>query len=211
MSYARILVLVSAVFAMVFFLQERSSVAADLSLPPGYPERSLGRVDAPVTVYEYSSLTCPHCADFHRDALPKLKADYIDTGKVRLVLRDYPLDRLSLVGAMMARCAPEQHYYKIIDILFFGQQALVSAENPLETLKQTGRLAGMSDASLNACFSNESLLTAIQRVQEDARRVFDIRSTPSFVINGVLHTGTQDYAGLSVALDRVLARQGVSR
>lgn len=211
MSYARLLILVSVVFTMAFFLQERISVAADLSLPPGYPERSLGRIDAPVTVYEYSSLTCPHCADFHRDTLPKLKANYIDTGKVRLVLRDYPLDRLSLVGAMMARCAPEQHYYKIVDILFSGQQGLVSAENPLETLKQTGRLAGMSDASLDACFSNESLLSAIQTVQEDARRIFDIRSTPSFVINGMLHAGTQDYAGLSVALDRVLARQDVSR
>lgn len=186
-------------------------LAAGFALPPGYPERVLGSADAPVTLYEYSSLTCPHCADFHRQTLPKLKASHIDTGKVRLVLRDYPLDRLSMVGAMMARCAPEAHYYKIMELLFSSQQAMVSAENPLAFLKQTGRLAGMSEADLDACFANESLLASIQQVQERARETFDVRSTPSFVIDRALYTGALSYEALSEALDRALVQKGVSR
>lgn len=172
-------------------------------------DRVLGQRDAPITLYEYSSLTCPHCATFHTDTLPKLKENYIDTGKVRLILRDFPLDRLSLVGAMMARCAPGNRYYTVMGVLFSQQGELTRSENPLDYLKQTGRLAGMTSNKLDACFKNEELLRSIQRTQKAAEDHYGIRSTPSFVINENLYTGLPTYRGLSDALNKALKAKGL--
>lgn len=177
---------------LVAVLVAAPAVAADTVTPPdGYPERVLGKADAPVTITEYSSLTCPHCADFHADTLPELKKTYIDTGRAKLVFRDFPLDPLALAGALVARCAPEGVYFKLLDILFARQGEWARAENPVEALKQYGRLSGMSDASLDACLKNEDLLKAIQDVQKQANEGLGINSTPSFVIDGQLVTGAR--------------------
>lgn len=166
--------------------------AADkIALPDGYSERVLGDPDAPVTIYEYSSLTCPHCANFHTDTLPELKERFIDTGKAKLVYRDFPLDKLSLAGHLIARCAPEPLYFRLMDVLFSEQRKWARADQPLEALMQYARLAGMSDDTINACFQNEALLKNIQDVQQQAQSVYGIDSTPSFVIDGQVLAGNQ--------------------
>lgn len=178
----------------------------DVTLPAGYPERVLGKADAPVTIYEYSSLTCPHCAAFHKETLPKIKEAYIDTGKVKLVMRDFPLDQVALGGALMARCAPEPMYFRLLEVLFANQQTWARANNPLDGMKQYGRLSGMSDDTLNACFKNETLFKQIQDVQAAAQQTFQIQSTPSFVIDGQLYAGSRDFAAFSKIIDGLLPK-----
>lgn len=179
------------------------AVAADTVTPPdGYPERVLGKEDAPVTIYEYSSLTCPHCADFHAETLPDLKKTYFDTGRAKLVFRDFPLDPLALAGALIARCAPEAVYFKLLDILFAKQGDWARAANPVEALKQYGRLSGMSDAALDACLKNEDLLKAIQSVQTQANERLGIDSTPSFVINGEVVAGARSAEAFGTLIEQ---------
>jgi len=179
--------------------------AQEVTPPEGYPERVLGDPDAPITIYEYSSLTCPHCATFHEETLPKLQEAYIDTGKAKLVFRDFPLDPVAMAGALMARCAPEPMYFKLINVLFDTQKKWSRADQPLEALKQYGRLAGMDGATIDACFENEDLFKAIQAVQQQAQDVHKINSTPSFVIDGTVHPGAIGFDYVSRILDSMAA------
>lgn len=176
--------------------------AADkVTVPEGFPERTLGDPKAPVTIYEYSSLTCPHCANFHTDTLPALKERFIDTGMAKLVYRDFPLDRLSLVGHLMARCAPEPLYFRLMDVLFAQQREWTGAKNPVQAMMQYARLAGMSDAAIDACLKNEDLLTQIQSIQDQAQKAYGINSTPSFVIDGQVLAGNQSVDTFAKAIE----------
>ena len=147
-------------------------------------ERSLGRADAKLVVYEYASLTCPHCAKFHADVLPEVKKKYIDTGKVRWVYRDYPLDGRAAVAAMAARCAPKERYFPFLDALFKSQETWGRAPDVHAALAPIARLAGLSQADYDACVKNEALLKAIAKVAEEATAQFQVNSTPSFVAGG---------------------------
>ena len=147
-------------------------------------ERVLGKADAPVTIIEYASLTCPHCAAFHRDVLPQLKAKYIDTGKVKLLFRDFPLDGRATLAAMVARCAPPDRYFGFVDALFRGQAQWGRAEEPKKALAQLAKLGGMSDAEIDACFKNEALLQAVNASRAKGESEFKVESTPSFIVNG---------------------------
>lgn len=166
-------------------------------VPASYPERTLGKADAPVTIIEYSSLTCPHCAAFHAQILPKVKSELIDTGKVRLVFRDFPLDRLAMAGALVARCVPEPVYFKMIDVLFATQRGWASADKPMDALKQNALLAGANSDALNACVNSPQLLKDVQAVRGAAADQYHIDSTPSFVINGTVHPGLSSYDELA--------------
>lgn len=178
--------------------------AADkVTLPEGYSDRVLGDPNAPVTIYEYSSLTCPHCANFHIDTLPELKEQFIDTGKAKLVYRDFPLDNLSLAGHLLTRCAPEPVYFRLMDVLFAQQATWARADKPLDSLMQYARLAGMNDEAIDACFENEQLLKNIQSVQEQAQTLYGIQSTPSFVIDGKVLAGNRPLSDFADAINGV--------
>ena len=117
-------------------------------------ERVLGKAGAPVTIIEYASLTCPHCAAFHKDVLPQLKAKYVDTGKVKIVYRDFPLDGRATLAAMVARCAPPERYFGFLDALFRSQTQWGRAEDPKKALAQIAKVGGMGDAESDACMKN---------------------------------------------------------
>ncbi|MFN7113627.1 MAG: DsbA family protein [Alphaproteobacteria bacterium] len=146
-------------------------------------DRVLGRDDAPITIIEYASLTCPHCAKFHNNSLATVKRELIDTGKVRLIFRDYPIDNYALRAAMMARCAPNEKYFDLIEVLFKNQDKWTKSDNPLRALAQYGNLAGMDDDFITACMTNAELESAILKRQRDAQTLYRIRSTPTFVFN----------------------------
>ena len=145
---------------------------------PLYADRQMGNADAPVKIYEYFSLTCPHCAKFYQETFPKLKADYIDTGKVLFISRDFPFDRPGLVAAEMARCVPADRYFPLVDLLFKGQQQWALASDPVAALKPLGKFAGMSEADLNACFADKDLETFIVGEVQKAKDVYKVASTP---------------------------------
>lgn len=180
-----------------------------LALPPVeamLAERSMGSAQAKVTVVEYSSLTCPHCADFHRDVLPQIKAEYIDKGLVRWVFRDFPLDGRAMAAAMVARCVPPDRYFGFLDMLFRDQQVWARGTDPLADVKVRAQLAGLAPADVDACLADKQLLQGIQARAQDGQQRDGITSTPSFRIDGTAIAGAQSFADFKSAIDEALAK-----
>ena len=153
--------------------------AAPVAVQEAMSERILGKANAPITIIEFASLTCPHCKDFEINTLPKLKTAYIDTGKVKLIYRDFPLDGRALLAAMVARCAPKDRYFAFLDALFRGQDTWARAQDPLQALGQVARVGGMSQADFDACIKNEALFEAIKKDAAEAQSQYKIESTPT--------------------------------
>src|SRR5271169_2542480 len=146
-------------------------------------DRILGNPDAPITIVEYASLTCPHCAHFANEVLPELKKKWIDTGKAKLVLRDYPLDEPALRAAMIARCAPPDRYYAFVDTFFAAQEKWVRADYR-EALARLAKLGGMGTEEFDACLKNTELENKIVEGRLKATQELDVNSTPTFFVNG---------------------------
>jgi protein-disulfide isomerase len=163
-----------------------------------------GDLAAPVTIVEYASLTCSFCAQFHTDVLPDLKRIYIDTGKVRLVFRDFPLDGLAMAGAMLTRCASSNRGQAMLNLMFRQQATWVRSERPMEPLTSYAKLAGMTEEDVNACLENENIMTAIREVQETARNLYKIESTPTFFIEDVKVEGNRGYEFMADIIEKKL-------
>jgi protein-disulfide isomerase len=155
----------------------------ELMSPGPLPDHVLGAAEAPVTIVEYASMTCPHCAAFHETTYPELKKRYIDTGKVRFIFREFPLDPLAAAGFMLARCAGEGKYYPMIETLFH-QQKTWAVQKPIPPLLAIAKQTGFSQQSFEQCLANQKLLEDIEKVRERAAAKFGVNSTPTFFING---------------------------
>jgi protein-disulfide isomerase len=157
----------------------------DADLAPAGPlgDLVMGAENAPVTIIEYASMTCPHCAQFQARTFPKLKERYIDTGKVRFIFREFPLDPLAAGAFMLARCADKDKYFAIIDLLFGTQRDWV-VPNPLQPLLNVAKQAGYTEETFNACLKNQQVLDGIQNVRDRAAKVLNVESTPTFFVNG---------------------------
>ncbi len=173
----------------------------------GADEFIMGDATAPVTIVEYASLTCPHCANFHLNILPELKKSYIDTGKARLVYRDFPLDRLALSGSMMARCAGRERYFGFIDTMYRKQASWKASKDQLKALARIGLLGGISQTDFDACMQNKAVEDQVMKMRLDAQNDFTIESTPSFIINGRKYTGVVNFAGFEKILEPLLKQQ----
>jgi len=167
-------------------------------------EAVLGRADAPVAVIEYFSLTCPHCASFHRDAFPKIREAYIDTGKVKWVLRDFPLDRYALMAAVIAHCAGPERYPAFVDTLLGTQQQWARSADPLAALKTIGRLGGLTDEQMDACLSDPEMVDAVLRMRLEGEQQHGVDSTPSFIVGGRRHSGAIPFDEFRKILDPLL-------
>ncbi len=160
--------------------------ASGLMAPGALPDMALGAADAPVTIVEYASMTCPHCASFHEHVYPALKEKYIDTGRARFIFREFPLDDLALFAAMLARCAPEAKFFPLLDVLFERQRTWASRDaKPVDELFAIARSAGFTEAQFNQCRENEEVAAGIRDTKERAASQFEVRGTPSFFVNGV--------------------------
>lgn len=160
--------------------------AADSPADPRMGERALGNPKAPVRIDEYYSLDCPHCAAFVNETLPQLQADYIDKGKVYLVLHDFPLHEIALRATMLARCAPPDRFFPMVDTLFKVQRGWV-LQTPgasVDALKQQAKFAGLTDAQIDACLNDRGLEDAILKERLDAENNLKIEATPTFIFNG---------------------------
>lgn len=166
------------------------ALASDALDDAGYAlgDMVVGDENAPVTIIEYASLTCPHCATFHNESWPAIKRDYVDTGKARFVFREVYFDQFGLWGAMLARCGGEETYFGYLDMLMKRQRDW-AGEGGVEELQRIGRLGGLSDARMQACLTDEAFM---RRLVEDYQTHIErdgIRSTPTFLINGERVTG----------------------
>src|SRR3954465_7650730 len=156
----------------------------------GKSERVLGKADAPITIIEYASLTCPHCAEFDKTVLPRLKESYIDAGKVKLLYRDFPLDGVALKASMVARCLPPERYFGFIDALFRQQANWAMGADPKTALLRMARLAGMSQEQFDSCFNDKQLEDAVLQERLDGGNKFNIQGTPTIIVNGKTVDGT---------------------
>ncbi len=181
------------VLFLVVLLAGTGSVAP-LAQSESWPgDRFIGAADATVTVIEYASLTCPHCASFHNDTLPRLKQAYIDTGKVKLIYRDFPIDGLALRAAMLARCSEPAQYFGLIEVLYRNQESWSRVSDPIAALHRIGRLAGMSDQKIDACLNDREAGDTILGARLRASKEHDVNTTPTFIINGQKITGAQPF------------------
>ncbi|MCJ2025197.1 DsbA family protein [Methylobacterium sp. J-067] len=151
----------------------------------------LGPADAKCTIIEYASMTCPHCAKFHKETWPELRKRYIDTGKVRFTLREFPLDPLATAAFMLARCEGDKMYYPVTDLLFDQQQGWAFTQKPVDNLEQMLKQAGYTKDKFEACLKNEKIYSGINAVKQRGMDVFKVDSTPTFFINGTRYTGEQ--------------------
>ncbi len=163
----------------------------------------LGNADAPVTIIEYASMTCPHCAHFHETTYPELKKRYIDTGKVRFIFREFPLDPLAAAGFMLARCAGDDKYFPMIEVLFAQQKDWV-VQKPLEPLLAIAKQAGFTQEAFDACLANQKVLDGIEEVRSRGAQKFEVNSTPTFFINGKKLPGALSIDELSKEIEPYL-------
>ena len=164
-------------------------------------ERVLGNAAAPITIVEYASMTCPHCAHFAKEVLPELKRKWIDTGKVKLVLRDFPLDQLALRAAMIQRCAPPDRFYAFADMFFADQHQWVTADDANAALARLAALGGMSRSEFDACLRDTALENHILQQRLVASKNLGVEATPTFFINGSKFAGAPTVA----EFDKVLS------
>jgi protein-disulfide isomerase len=167
-------------------------------------EVSQGSVEAPVTVIEYASMTCSHCAAFAVNTYPELKKRYIDTGKVRYIIREYPLDPVAEAGFMLARCAGDGKYFDVVDLLFHQQADWAFARNPLQGLSNLAKQAGFTQQAFEECLANQKVLNGIVWVRNRGTEKFGVNSTPTFFVNGKIQRGDMPIDALAKLIDPYL-------
>lgn len=167
------------------------------------PDMSLGEEDAPVTIVEYASLTCSHCANFHERTLPTIKERFIDTGKARLILREFPIDPRAEAGFMLARCSGD-NYFAMTDTLFRQQRNWAPVENARDALLQLARMAGFSQESFEACLTDQQLLDDVRSVRAYATSELRVEATPTFFINGHKYAGALSVDEMSAIIESML-------
>ena len=179
---------------------------AALMQPGPLPEISLGKSDAPNTIVEYASATCGHCATFHTDVYPALKTKYIDTGQVRFVFREFPLDNLAVAAFMLARCAGNDRYFPMVGALFETQETwAVPGADAKDKLLLIARQAGISKEQFDKCLGDQELFGKIVEVRQRAHDKFGVDSTPSFFVNGKRLTGEHKLEDFTAAIEGKLA------
>ncbi|MBY0612892.1 MAG: DsbA family protein [Beijerinckiaceae bacterium] len=162
-----------------------------------------GSADAPITIVEYASMTCTHCASFHENGYPALKAKYIDTGKVRFTLREFPFDPVATAAFMLARCSGDGHYYAMTDMLFKSQKTWAFSENPAEALLNTVKQAGFTQDTFNTCLKDQRIYDAVNEVKGRGEKL-GVDSTPTFFINGKKVSGAMSPKEIDAQLEPLL-------
>lgn len=181
-----------------------SGTVADLRLTD--QDYALGKADAKVTIVEYASLTCPHCANFHTTVLPDIKKEFIETGMVRYVYRDFPLDRLALGAAMVARCSGRESFFGFIDTFYAAQAQWSRASNPVAALGNLAKLGGMSQKTFEECLQNVEIQNAILKQRLEAANEFKVQATPTVYVNGAKYSGGMSLPQLRTLLTGLLSK-----
>jgi protein-disulfide isomerase len=184
----------------------QSASAADVAKPVSLPDMALGPADASVTIVEYASMTCPHCAAFTENVFPKIKSEFIDTGKIRFVFREFPLDIKAAAGSMLARCIAKTDagkYFAVVDLLF-KQQTEWAGPKTTEILKRIGKQAGLSEQNVEDCLKDQALLDKIAADQKYANEVLKVNSTPTFFINGEMLKGETSFEEFAKKINPLL-------
>ena len=184
-----------------------TAARAQTKLPDAGPlgDVWLGSPDAKVTIFEYASMTCTHCAHFHEATWPELKKKYIDTGKVRFSLREFPLDPLATAGFMLARCNGNDKFYPMTDLLFAQQRNWAFTDKPVDALSSLVKQAGFTQESFEACLKRQDIYDAVTVVKDGGAKA-GVDSTPTFFINGQKRSGALSIAEFDKILEPLLGQ-----
>ena len=195
-------------FFTIFFLFVLTPIYGESALDITEKDFVIGNEDAKITIIEYASLSCSHCADFHVNTLETLKKEYIDTGKVKMVFRDYPFNYPALLGSMVLRCIPENYRYDYMNALFKLQPDWVNKKNKktIQELYKIMQSGGMTKEEYDACIYNTELENEILTGVMEAQNQFNIKSTPSFIINGKLIEGNKSIKEFRQIIDKILSQ-----
>lgn len=191
------------VFATVPLISLAQPTSERLLEPMELPDKAFGADDAPVTVIEYASMTCGYCRMFHMDVWPAFKEKYVDTGKVRFIMREFPLDPRAAAAFMLARCAGDEKWYPTIDLLYRTQEDWARSSAGADALKAVMGMTGMNEASFEACLADEGAKAQIAAVAERARG-FGVGSTPTFFVNGTMYAGLIPLGRFSEIVDPLI-------
>ncbi len=178
--------------------------AAKVAEPGKLKDMVYGKADAPVTIVEYASLTCSHCADFAINTFPTIKEKYIDTGKAKLIFREFPFDPRATAAFMLARCAPEDRYFPMVEVFFKQQQQWAGAADGEAALLQIAKLAGFTQETFKACLTNQQVLDDVRATMERGSTEFGVNATPTFFINGQKYAGALSVDEMSAIIDKLL-------
>ncbi len=192
------------VIGLLTLLFAGTATAQSIDAAKALDDRILGDPNAPVEIVAYESLTCPHCAAFHAETYGALKERYIDTGKVRFVFRDFPLDGTALRASMLARCTDPNQFFGLIEVLFRSQQDWARSHDAVGALGQIGRLAGVDDEAFDSCMANEDLLDGIVQMRQEGTDA-GVNSTPTFFVNGTIYPGNRTIEEFAEIIDPLLA------
>lgn len=163
-------------------------------------DRVLGNPDAPITIIEYASLTCGHCATFHRTTMPRLKREWLDTGRAKLVYRDFPLDENAATAAVIARCAPEDQYFRLLGVFFSRQSSWARMDDPAPVLAQIARSRGLSPEKIDACLNDDDLLDGVLQSRIVGQNRHGVNSTPTFIVGERVITGAMSFEDFDAVL-----------
>ncbi len=174
---------------------------ADLMAEGPLPDVVIGDADAPVTIVEYASMTCSYCADFHENSYPQIKTDFLDTGKAKLIIREFPFDPRALAGFMLARCTGDDaKRTAMIDVLFSQQDDWARADNASAALLKIAKLAGMSQDEFTSCLNDKEMQEKIIEIQQKGQNEFGVNATPTFFINGDKFSGALSAEQMAAAI-----------
>jgi protein-disulfide isomerase len=192
--------------AMAQTAEDNGKAMLEAASPLG--DRVLGNADAPVTLIEYASATCPHCAEFHVDLLPQIKAQYIDTGKVKFIFREFPLDNMALAVFMLTRCLPEEKFFATTELFFRRQQLWAKVKDPSLEVSKIMVMAGMDKATFEACLKNVEVAKSMHEYARKSAADFGIKGTPALFVNGTYVEGHKTMDEVKAALDAAIAAAG---
>lgn len=191
---------------------DKPAATAAVEVPAyAFEERFMGMSNAPLTIYEYAQLTCPHCAHLHTGAMIEIKKHYVDTGLVKIVFRDFPFDETAMKAAAAARCVPPEGYFSFINALFMQQDVWVHATDPLAYVKQLSGMAGVTPELFDKCITDKKLTDHLLAGQVEGSNKYSVNSTPTFVFEDGIQkmVGAQEFSQYAVAIDAKLKEKGV--
>ena len=167
-------------------------------------EKKIGTEEANIEIIEFASLTCGHCAKFHNEVFPKIKKEFIDTGKVSFIYQDFPLDKFALKASVIARCSGEKKFFSFLKVLYSKQKDWTRTEDPFRSLLKIAKLGGLKNDEIKVCVGNKSIEDGILKQRLNASKKFDINATPTLYINGEKYDGDLTFEALKLKINTLL-------
>ena len=190
-------------FSLIFFCFN-SVDARIVDTIEALKEKRIGLESANIEIIEFASLTCGHCAKFHNEVFPKIKKEFIDTGKVSFIYNDFPLDKFALKASVIARCSGEKKFFSFLKVLYSKQKDWTRTEDPFRSLLKIAKLGGLKNDEIKVCVGNKSIEDGLLKQRLDASKKFDIKATPTLYINGKKYEGDLTFEALKLKIDTLL-------